>query len=341
MPPVKKTGGRKPKAGAGGKAARKTGSKTGKPASRARRAAPVQRPGRSFRSPNRTQTSFGKRGQAPEGFVARALAILNAGRLFAATAVLLIVMTLGYGLYAGGHFSAFGTAIVEQSKAMVAAVGLRVDEVTVEGRNRTEAGQVLTALGVTRGQFIFDLDLAAARERLERLEWVEQATVSRHLPGTVHVHLVEREPYAVWQRGGRLSLVDRAGALITDNNLSAFAHLPLVVGHGAHRGASSLMNELLARPVLAARVQAAVRVSDRRWNLKLQNGIEVRLPARGISDSLQKLVRLDAKNGVLSRNIRAIDLRVPGRITILIDSDSAAQRRAAFTARSKEGGRDA
>jgi len=315
--------------------------KTRGSATRSRRAAPVQRQSGSFRSPKQKQKTFGKRGQAPEGGFARLRAILSGGRLFATLSGGLVVAALFYGLFVGGHVAAFGAAIVEQGKAGVAAAGLRVDEVTVEGRIRTAPEDVLGALGVTRGQFIFDIDLAAARARLERLEWVEQATVSRHLPGTVHVHLVERQPYAVWQRGGRLSLVDRHGALITDNDLSRFAHLPLVVGHGAHRNAAALMNELVARPALAARMQAAVRVSNRRWNLKLQNGIEVRLPARGISDSLRKLVRMDAKNGVLSRNIRAVDLRVPGRITILIDSESAAQRRAAFTARSKKGGRDA
>lgn len=312
-----------------------------KPASRARRTPATPRKNGTFRSGGRSQKSFGRRGSAPTGFAARVGALLNAGRFFGLTAAVLLALTLGYGLYAGGHVAAFGIAVVEQSKSTVAALGLRVDEVTVEGRTRTEAADVLKALGATRGQFIFDIDLVAARDRLERLEWVERATVSRHLPGTVHVQLMEREPYAVWQRGGRLSLVDRTGSLITDNDLSGFAHLPLVVGHGAHRNASALMKELMAKPALAARVQAAVRVSDRRWNLKLQNGIEVRLPARGISDSLRKLVRMDAKNGVLSRNIRAVDLRVPGRITILIDSESAAQRRAAFQTRSEEGGRDA
>lgn len=312
-----------------------------KPASRSRRAPATPRKSGTFRSGSRSQKSFGRRGAAPTGFRARMGALLNASRFFGLAAVVLLALTLGYGLVAGGHVAAFGVAVVEQSKSAVAGLGLRVEEVTVEGRTRTEAADVLKALGATRGQFIFDIDLVAARDRLERLEWVERATVSRHLPGTVHVQLMEREPYAVWQRGGRLSLVDRTGSLITDNNLSGFAHLPLVVGHGAHRNASALMKELMARPALAARVQAAVRVSNRRWNLKLQNGIEVRLPARGISDSLRKLVRMDAKNGVLSRNIRAVDLRVPGRITILIDSESAAQRRAAFQTRSVEGGRDA
>ncbi len=330
MPPVKST-----------QKSRSDKSGTRKaPAGRARSAAPARRD-RAFKSPSRGQRAFGRRGQAPTGIAARLAAIFNAGRLFAFTALVLLAATLGYGLYAGGHVANFAAGTVTQAKSLAAGLGLRVDEVTVEGRTRTQASDVLTALGVTRGQFIFDLDLDAARVRLERLEWVDRATVSRHLPNTVHVHLVERAPFAVWQRGGRLSLVDQSGALITDQNLEAFAHLPLVVGHGAHRNASALMKELMARPALAARVQAAVRVSDRRWNLKLQNGIEVRLPARGISDSLQKLARLDTENGVLSRNIRAVDLRVPGRITILIDSDSAAQRRAAFLARSVEGGRDA
>lgn len=317
----------------------------GKQGVRQRRAAPAQRPGRSFRSPARSQKNFGKRGTAPTGYRARMAAIFSFGgpatRLFAGAAALLLVSALTYGLVMGGHVAAFAAGTVEQSKALVAAAGLRVEEVTVEGRNRTAPQDILSALGVARGQFIFDLDIEAARTEIERLEWVERAVVSRRLPDTIHVQIEEREPFAVWQRGGRLSLVDRRGDPITDFGLEAFAHLPLVVGHGAQRNAAALMDELMARPSIAARVQAAVRVSDRRWNLKLQNGIEVRLPATGLGGSLGKLARLDAENGLLSREILAVDLRVPGRISILIDSESAAQRRAAFKARAAEGGRDA
>lgn len=314
------------------------------PSRRAAAAAP-KRQGRAFRTQPGAQRRFGKRGAAPEGVRARLAAFFDrggpAGRLFAGASGLLLLAALGYGLYAGGHATAFASGAAATAKAYAAAAGFRLDEVTVEGRSRTAPGDVLLALGATQGQFIFDIDLDAARTRLERLEWVERATVSRRLPGTVHIRLVEREPFAVWQRGGRLSLVDVTGAPITDRGLEAFAHLPLVVGHGAHRAAPALVKALIGRPGIASRVQAAVRVSDRRWNLKLQNGIEIRLPATGFGDSLRRLARLDAENGLLSREILAVDMRVPGRISILTDSRSASQRRAAFKARSAEGGRDA
>lgn len=329
MPPVKS---RKTVRHAG--APRRGAAATGQP-----------RNGRSFRVPPRPQRGFGRRGTSPDGWRARIDALFGrggvVGRLFAGVSVLLLVCALGYGLYAGGHVAAAASAAVVTAKTYAAAVGLRLEEVTVEGRERTQTGDVLAALGATQGQFIFDVDLAAARDRLEALDWVERATVSRRLPGTVHIRLVERAPFAVWQRGGRLSVVDMTGAPITDHEPEAFAHLPLVVGHGAQRSAAALVKALMERPGIAALVRASVRVSDRRWNLKLQNGIEVRLPARDLSAALADLARLDAENGLLSREILAVDLRIPGRISILTDSRAAAQRRAVFRARSVEGGRDA
>jgi len=288
----------------------------------------------------RHQSSFAARRARPAGFIARMRMRLRATRVFALAAALLLALTLGYGLHRGGHIAAFAAAATAHGKAAAVALGLQVEEVTVEGRRRADAAEVLQALDVSLGTFIFDVDLAAARGRLEQLPWVEHADVGRRLPGRIHVRLVEREPYAVWQLQKRLALVDRTGAVLTRDGLSAYAHLPLVVGRGAPRAAPQLMTALAAYPAFAARIEAAVRVSDRRWNLKLRNGIEVRLAARDISDSLEKLLHLDAENGVLSRDIRAIDLRVAGRITILVDSDSAAHRRAVFQVLSAEGGRE-
>jgi len=72
-----------------------------------------------------------------------------------------------------------------------------------------------------------------ARQRIARLGWVRSATVTRLLPDTIRIEIAEREPFALWQRGGELSLIDAEGRPITDEGVQDFAHLPFIVGFGA------------------------------------------------------------------------------------------------------------
>ena len=117
-----------------------------------------------------------------------------------------------------------------------------------------------------------------ARQRIETLSWVEHATVERRLPGTVVVFLQERRPFAIWQNQGKFVLIDRSGQVVANQNVAEFRQLPLVVGPGAPAAAAALLDALTDRPELQKRVVAAVRVGERRWNLRLNNGADVLLP---------------------------------------------------------------
>ena len=168
-----------------------------------------------------------------------------------------------------------------------------------------------------RGDPIFGFDTEAARQRVERLDWVETATVTRLLPDTIRIEVTEREPFALWQRGGLLSVIDAQGRPITDENVQEFAHLPFIVGFGAPREAPALLTTMQAeQPQLLQRVRAFVRVSGRRWNLRLENGVDVKLPESGVEKALADLVAHDARHRILSRDIVAVDLRLPDRVSV-------------------------
>ena len=127
------------------------------------------------------------------------------------------------------------------------------------------------------------VDTAAAKERLETLAWVERASVARMLPDTVQVRLLERQPLALWQRDGRFEVIDRAGAVIEGalhERPEEYRHLRVLVGDDAPQGAAALFALLSTEPALSARVVAATRVGGRRWNLHLDNQVEVWLPER-------------------------------------------------------------
>ncbi|MFQ5958205.1 MAG: cell division protein FtsQ/DivIB [Alphaproteobacteria bacterium] len=197
-----------------------------------------------------------------------------------------------------------------------AAVGLTVREVFVTGRERTPRAALLEALGVERGAPLVTVDPAAARGRLEALGWVREATVERRFPDTVFVRLSERAPLALWQRRGELFVVDRDGIVIDGAEARKFARLPIIVGDDAPAHAVDLLTVMASEPVLRERVKAAIRVGGRRWNLRLDNGIDVQLPEEGIAEAWRRLAEYDRRHSLLAREIAGVDLRLPDRLVL-------------------------
>jgi cell division protein FtsQ len=209
----------------------------------------------------------------------------------------------------------------------IRALGLSVREIYVVGRERAAAAAVRRALGVGRGESMLALDLRAARARLVALGWVKDAAVFRRFPDVVEVHLEERRPLALWQRQGRLVLIDAEGEAITSRGLERFRDLPIVVGPDAARHAAGLIAFLKTEPALFAEVEAAVRVGSRRWNIKLGNGIEVNLPEQDPEASWRRLAGMARDQGVFERDIMAIDMRLPDRLVVRMTPAAAKRRR--------------
>ena len=155
-----------------------------------------------------------------------------------------------------------------------------------------------------------------ARSRIETLSWVEHAAVERRLPGTLVVNLTERRPYAIWQYQGKFTLIDRDGQVVTNEDVAAFGELPLVVGAGAPAAATPLLEALDAQPALKSRVMAAVRVGERRWNLRMKNGTDVMLPEGAEPQALAKLAQLQSDDALLDRPLVVVDMRLPDRLVV-------------------------
>jgi cell division protein FtsQ len=229
------------------------------------------------------------------------------------------------GMAGGGWYLSHTGWIAKQTEtAMTAAIeasaraGLRVEDVVLSGRQNADAADILAALDLERGAPILDIDMAGARERLVSLGWVASAEIARRLPDIVYVHIVEREPLALWQHDGKSALIDRAGVTIQRSRLDRFAHLPLVVGEGAPAHAADLIDLLRTYPAVAAATEAAIRVSDRRWNLRMRNGVDVRLPEIELTAALTRLDSFQRENALLERDVVAVDLRVPDRLIVRV-----------------------
>jgi cell division protein FtsQ len=206
-----------------------------------------------------------------------------------------------------------------------ATLGFRVGDVRVEGRATTDRNTILEALGAHPGTPILGVDLERARRRLESLPWVRSALIERRLPDTIYVRLVEREPMALWQHNGRVVLIDTTGSVIPVGRLDRFAKLPLVVGEDAPRHAAQLLAILASEPDLAARVTAAVDVDGRRWNLRIDNSIDVLLPEDDAAAAWTDLARLQRTSAILQRDVQAIDLRLPDRLVVRVNPEPPKQ----------------
>lgn len=200
--------------------------------------------------------------------------------------------------------------------AATADMGFRVENVLVIGRQETPRDELLKAVRLARGAPILAFDPEAAKQRIEALPWVRAASVQRRLPDTVFLRVVERRPLAIWQDQGRFALIDYDGKVIVDSGLERFAGLPLVVGDDAPAHAARLLEMLWDQPELMARVKAAVRVGGRRWNVRLDNGIDVRLPEDNPAAAWARLAVYERTHHVLGKDVGVLDLRLPDRLIV-------------------------
>ncbi len=239
------------------------------------------------------------------GFLGISVAIVLAG------AGLLIARSGEAGLSAG---------LQHVSTQASAGLGLRIAQVEVHGQNRVGDADIRAALALDSGAPMLAFDAEAARQRLEQVPWIESATVERHLPDTVVVRIVERTPLALWQHDGRFSVIDAKGVSITDEIAPEFAALPVVVGDEAPAHAEAFLMLLDSVPEIRQRVAASVFVGGRRWNLRLDNGIDVRLPEEDPAVAIGLLADLDRDQKLLARDVTMIDLRLPDRMVVQLAS---------------------
>ena len=210
-----------------------------------------------------------------------------------------------------------------------ALLGLTVSDIEVEGRETTDRETILAALAAGPGTPILAVNPTRAKEQLEALPWVHRAVVERRVPGTLYVRLVERKPLALWQHGGRIELIDRDGGVIPVTRLDQFAKLPMVVGDGAATHAADLIGMLATEPDIAARITAAIRVGDRRWDLRIDNAIDVLLPTEDPAGAWSRLASLERSNTILKREVQTIDLRLPDRLVLRVTPEAVKEAPAA------------
>lgn len=226
-------------------------------------------------------------------------------------------------LWHGGAFGPEAAKIENRIHGLGARQGLALASIEVTGRERQSKDSLLDALQISRGAPMLEIDLAAAQARLEALPWVRSAELERRLPDTLFIHLIEREPFAFWQKDGKLALIDRDGTAIAVPDIAQYGPLLVLVGDGAPAQATALKVLLDTEPDLARRVNAATRLGDRRWNLRFDSGVTVALPETGAESAWHRLAALERDRQVLDRAVALVDLRLPDRTVIRLAPGAA------------------
>jgi cell division protein FtsQ len=250
----------------------------------------------------------------------------------------LIGASAGFGVVKGGHLDDFTTALSDTRNSLANSVGFRITTVAINGRKQLSQDEVLAIGGVNGRSSLLFLDAAAVRNQLKADPWIADATVLKFYPNQLQIDIVERSAFALWQSNGRLSVIAEDGTVIEPYVARRFPGLPLVVGKGAETRARDFLALLARYPQVNSVTKAAIFVGERRWNLRTVDGLDIRLPENDVGNALAALSKLDKDDRLLSRDIVAIDMRLPDRLTVQLSDDAAKAREDLFKKPKKKPG---
>jgi cell division protein FtsQ len=186
--------------------------------------------------------------------------------------------------------------------------------------------QALALAGLNGRASLLFFNAETARAGLLANPWISDAAVLKLYPDRLLITITERRAFALWQCDRQLNVIADDGTVLQPFVEDRYRSLPLVVGRGAERRAKDFIGHIDRYPEIRSALRASVLVAERRWNLRLMNGMDVRLPEGDLQAALDRLVKLDREKKLLSRDITSIDLRLPDRVTVRL-SDGAAQAR--------------
>src|SRR5664279_4193696 len=255
-----------------------------------------------------------------------------------AATVLILLASAGLGIVKGGHVEELTSALSDTRNAIANSAGFRITTVAINGRKQLTQDEVLGIGGVNGRASLLFLDAAAVRDKLKGNPWIADATVLKLYPGQLQIDIVERSAFALWQQDGRLSVIADDGAVLEPYLSRRFLSLPLVVGKGAETRAKDFLALLARYPQVRAVTKATIFVGERRWNLRLKDGLDIRLPENDVGNALASLSRLDKEDRLFSRDIVAIDMRLPDRLTVQLSEDAAKAREDLFKKQKKKAG---
>jgi cell division protein FtsQ len=241
--------------------------------------------------------------------------------------------TIGNWMMGGLLLAGVGAGVIAMQLPQMAAVqlgeaigmaGFRVRNIEIVGIAQADRAAVYDAAVDQTSRAMPLVDLAAIRAKLMRFGWIADARVSRRLPDTLMIDIVERKAAAIWQYKRRLALIDRNGTVIAPVDLAAMPeNLPIVIGAGANRQATQLNLLMESAPALKPMLAGASWIGERRWDLRFQSGETLALPEgqEAAMTALRKFTMMDGRSRLLGQGFVRFDMRMPDRFVVRVSKE--------------------
>ena len=192
----------------------------------------------------------------------------------------------------------------------------KIEKVEFDGQEHVPEVLLLKASGLRYKTNIFNVSVDDVKKKLEQIAWIKSASVQRKLPNKISVRVSERVPIAIYQLNYKLHLIDIDGKILENDGIGNFDNLPIIVGEGAEKVARQFLHVLEKFPRIQNQLVFAVYVGKRRWNMKINKGITVKLPEKHLSYAMQILDEIADEKGFFDDDIQEIDLRIIDRVII-------------------------
>jgi len=186
-------------------------------------------------------------------------------------------------------------------------------QINIVGNSRVSKDQIITAINESKKSKPEFLIQNLVDEIKTQLPWVSQITITRSLPNTLNITIIEFAPFAIWQNDGRKYLIDKDGNIVPFEDQEEFRNMVTLSGKGANTNVRSLFNIFVIDPKLSENVFSATWVGDRRWDIRFENGLLIKLPENNISEAWQRLIKINNMHGSLL-GLKIIDLRIADKI---------------------------
>ena len=195
----------------------------------------------------------------------------------------------------------------------------QIKNVIIEGSEKSNISEIENNVTEFKGNLI-GLNFNSIKEIVESSEWVKRASIKKVLPSTLKINITENDPYAIYFQEGKSFLIDLDGSIITEINLNNYEDdLLFVRGENSPELLEQLIRDIsITFPNLTQTLEEVEFIEKRRWNLKLNNKLLVKLPDENIQQSLKNLKQLFEEQEVMESNIIEIDLRIQGRAALKV-----------------------
>ena len=197
---------------------------------------------------------------------------------------------------------------------------IKLKNIKILGIENTKASEVVTIVTGLRETSLASIDLKKISAEINKIDWVKKSELRKVYPSTLEVRIFEHNPIAIWFNQGNKILVDDEAQILTELNPGNFKNLKVIAGPDARKEIPAIISMIKNYPDFEKKIKSLLRVGDRRWTIRLHNGITIHLPEKNVDRAIEEIEDLDDRYALLSRYIEIIDMRLQDRIDILPSS---------------------